>query len=162
MDFEIEEDDDPYQFDWDDNDAPKSQNKSKPKSSFFSAGNDEDEYNYDYNFSKANNSKKKSVVYDEPIPAFSPVASNRGSANSSMPNSTQSRDNPNLTAMEKAKSMLNKYSNKSFDQPKSNFKNRKPDTLFDEDEISISDDDDSGSKYKVKNVQYFYLWIDHI
>lgn len=135
-DFEIEGDDD-YSYDWN----PASQPAGKKKTTFFGGGQDdadEDGYNFAY---KSEPTKQKKY---EP---FSPVGQKaepqvKGSAPKQVVVAS-SQD-----AMERAQSMLNKYSNKSLTAPTSNFRNQKI-RKFNEEELSMSSSDGAPSDFEM-------------
>lgn len=127
MDFEIEDDpEEPsYDFEWNNNSKPS---KGGQKSYFEADNQEEDEYAYDF---AVDNKKKKSA----PLSAFSPIPTSQKS------NNNKTAVVNNVSALEKAQSMLNKYSNKTFNEPASNFRQSATKT-FTEDDISIGSEDE--------------------
>ncbi len=118
MDFEIEDDPSYDDFDW---------NKKKQKSSNYFGGdeNENDEYMYDF---QVDNKKTKPFS----ISAFSPNPVTRKSD----PALSKSVVPSNASAMERAQSMLSKYSNKPLKEPVSDFRKQTAKT-FEEDDLSI-------------------------
>jgi hypothetical protein len=134
MDFEIEGDED--SFDWN----TAASNPQKKKSTFFGGGqadDEEDGYNFAYEKSETRNSKKY-----EP---FSPVGQKVESKGKDAPKNVVASSQD---AMERAQSMLNRYSNKSLAAPASNFRNQKI-RKFNEDEMSMSSSDGAPSDFEM-------------
>lgn len=131
MDFEIEDSGSFEGY------SPRSSyGSSRPNSGprFIDTQEDEDVYDYDFNQNEKQNYR---------IAPFSPA--------SKVPANNQPKTNPqpnalrfsNESALERAKSMLDRYSQKSIPEPISNFKKSKASRSFDDaDDISISMEDD--------------------
>ena len=137
MDFEIEGDDD-YDFEW--SSTNNNNNAQKKKTSSFFGGEQTNEEEDGYNFSYENNSKPMKKY--EP---FSPVGqSHVVSKWEEQPKQVLASSQD---AMERAQSMLKKYSNKSLSVPASNFKNQKI-RKFNEDDMSMSSSD-GGSDFEM-------------
>eukprot|EP01038_Epipyxis_sp_PR26KG_P004051 gene4051-5793_t len=170
MDFEIEEAEEvDHEFEWN---KPKKNSKSSYFGGGVQE-NDSDEYAvYDYDFKPKKHQKpySKSKEFSlndsnfsaysiEPnekpankISPFSPggvsasftsLNGNNTSTTIAVPNGIS--NNSNQTALEKAQSMLNKYSNKPTNSFQSNFKNPKP-IMFHEDDISLDDSNDESNQ----------------
>lgn len=120
----------------------------------FDDNDDGDVYDFEYNFEndKGRNKGNKGRIaafspaggkggygYNAKQPSFSEDSNHFGSKGGNhLRLSTVSNES---SALDRAKSIMDRYSNKSFDAPKSNFKGGKA-KHFDEDDISIDDDDD--------------------
>ncbi len=143
MDFEIEEEDVSYEdFDW-------NKNAKNPTNTYFGSDqNDNDEYNYDF---AVDNKNKKAISAFSPNPVVS--KSIKPSAE------IKTTSNINQSAMERAQSLMNKYSNKKMDEPVSNFRQSASHHKFTEDDLSmdskefsdmeISDSEDFGKKVMI-------------
>lgn len=143
MDFEIEGDDDSYDYDWgnDNKKVPPVQPK-KSSTSFFGGDSRADEESaYDFSYQNEAPAKKKY----EP---FSPVANSYDAKQPTCNTQQKAVAAPALSAMERAQSMLNKYSGKNTSAPPSNFRNQKVRT-FNEDEISMSSTDEEPSDFEM-------------
>jgi len=147
MDFEIE---DSGEYDYS-HDYAATQPK-KAKASMF-GGNlensgEEDIYNYEFDDTSNKKKSKPASKYQE--------KSKYDYASETKPKSDlRVSISSNNSAMEKAQSLLNRYSQQgSLAQPKSNFKKGKMKPTFDEDDISISMDDEDDESKKFNTMSY--------
>jgi hypothetical protein len=131
-DFEIEGDEE-ESFGWGNKYNVPQQKKSN---TLFGAGADADDDGYDYAYKPEPKKVQKyepfSPVGQAPQSSFKDPASHKPAVVVA-----SSQD-----AMERAQSMLNRYSNKAFAAPSSNFRNQKVRT-FNEDEMSMSSSEDA-------------------
>jgi hypothetical protein len=131
-DFEIEGDEE-ESFGWSNQYKVPQQKKS---STLFGAGADADDEGYDYAYKPEPKKVQKyepfSPVGQAPQSSFKDPASHKPAVVVA-----SSQD-----AMERAQSMLNRYSNKAVAAPSSNFRNQKVRT-FNEDEMSMSSSEDA-------------------
>ena len=146
MDFEIEDEDLSYDFSASSNYKKKS-NKArgderiaKKKSVFSNDVEDADEY--DFEVTENFGSKSKST--DRFIPRLSEKDKPGSSKSSKKDNTSVKTDN--MSALERAQSMLSKYSNSGNSKPAPN-KPKKVIYEFDEDDISVEESDEFGNSY---------------
>ena len=136
MDFEIEGDDDDYNFDWGDDSKPA----AKKNSMFGGGGGYEEESEYNFSYENDRGTKKK---YE----AFSPQATqstapvNKGGAQKVVVANSGN-------ALERAQNLMDKYSGKTVSAPSSNFRNQQIRT-FSEADISLSEDEPSESEFEM-------------
>lgn len=135
MDFEIEGDDDDYNFDW--NNAKQ---QPKKKSTFFNDSPDDGDDGYNFAYT-GNNNKSETKKYEP----FSPIGQNADPRTGKPPQAVAVSSE---TAMERAQNMLNRYSNKSLSEPTSNFRNQKI-RKFNEDDMSMSSDEADPSDFEM-------------
>lgn len=108
----------------------------------FSQRNQEEDV-YDYDFQSAGNFKSKNYKggnHTDSIPPFSPIPkATKSSVSFSDQRSKPSSDAAPMSAMDRAKSIMDKYSGKGS-KPAAAFKTRN--SSFNEDDISVSMDDE--------------------
>jgi len=137
MDFEIEGDDDDYNFEWGETSKPAAK-----KNSMFGAdaGGYEDETEYNFSYENDRGSKKKY----EP---FSPVSTHHSAPVSKAAVKNVPAVNSG-NALERAQSLMDKYSGKTVSAPTSNFRNQNMRT-FSEADISMSSSEEEASEFEM-------------
>ena len=137
MDFEIEGDDDDYNFEWGETSKPAAKNNSMFGAD---AGGYEDETEYNFSYQNDRGSKKKY----EP---FSPVSTHHNDpVRKSVPKNVPAVNSGN--ALERAQSLMDKYSGKTVSAPTSNFRNQNMRT-FSEADISMSSSEEEASEFEM-------------
>ena len=140
MDFEVEGDDtDSYDYDWG-NDTKKVPAKKSSTSFFGGDSRAEEESAYDFSYHNEAPTKKKYEPFSPMVHASDSKPVNGG------PQKAVAA--PAVSAMERAQSMLDKYSGKNSSAPPSNFRNQKIRT-FNEDEMSMSSTDEEPSDFEM-------------
>ena len=136
--FDDDEDDDMYNFDYDgEANQPVKGGRIQPFSPAFHGG--------------GSNARPNNTFSDD---SYANQA-NAGNNNAHLRVSTQS----NESALERAKNLMDKYSNKNYSAPKSNFKAGRA-KYFDEDDISIDDEDEEEQSNNKGNPNNFSADIE--
>lgn len=143
MDFEVEGDDtDSYDYDYGhDNTHNKKVVPKKSSTSFFGGDSRADEESaYDFSYHNEAPIKKKYEPFSPVVHSYDAKPAKGGGH--------QVVAAPAVSAMERAQSMLDRYSGKSTSAPPSNFRNQKIRT-FNEDEMSMSSSDEEPSEFEM-------------
>jgi hypothetical protein len=143
MDFEIEDSGD-FDYSNDNNYSVGKKSMTKPKASMFGGSlensAEEDLYNYEFEPSSKSKSTNK---YSNDSGKSSYGNTSKPAASTKAQTDLRVSVSSNNSAMEKAQSLLSRYSQQgSLTQPKTNFKKGKARATFDEEDFSISMDDD--------------------
>lgn len=153
MDFEVEGDDtDSYDYDWGNDNKKVPPRKSS--TSFFGGDSRADEESaYDFSYHNEAPTKKKYEPFSPAVHSYDAQPSKGGGQKAAAA--------PAVSAMERAQSMLDKYSGKNANAPTSNFRNQKIRT-FNEDDMSMSSTDEEPSDFEMSESEDSPVKVHHI